>query len=91
MSEQITPYKTTVYEKAVIKFGVDTQIEKLIEEMGELQSALIRMKHNREHNVPEEFADVEIVMRQLRPVFNEGGEVDFWHGKKEERLIKRVG
>jgi len=75
-----------IYEKAVMKFGIDRQVDKLIEESSELVTALLHKRHNREHNVYEEFADLEIMMEQLRPVFNGGGSVDFWKKEKLERL-----
>lgn len=86
MSEQIT-----VYEKAVNKWGIDDQVYMLIEEMSELTKALLHKRRGREDNVPEEFADVEILMAQLRPVFNQEGLVDKWKELKLERLEERVG
>lgn len=92
--ESIEPYgdKTTVYKKAVIKFGVENQIKKLQQELTELLLALSYREEGRhDHNTTEEFADVEIVMEQLRPFFNKRESVDYWKGLKIDRLIKLVG
>lgn len=75
-----------IYEKTLYKFGVNRQIDKLIEEMGELTRALLKYKYNEINNVHEEFADVEVLLRQLRPVLNQNGDVDNWHKFKIERL-----
>jgi len=82
--------KIAVYQKAVIKWGVDAQIFKLLEEMSELSVELYHMKDNRQNNVAEEFADVEIVMEQLRDYFNQDGEIDQWKELKLKRLDKIV-
>lgn len=75
-----------IYEKTLHKFGVNRQIDKLIEEMGELTQALLKYKYNEINNVPEEFADVEVLFRQLKPLFNQNEEVDNWHKFKIEKL-----
>lgn len=77
-----------IYQKTLQKFGIDKQIDKLIEEMAELTVALMHYKEGRGNNVNEEFADVEIVMRQLRPVFNDNSEVDQFKKLKVERLVR---
>lgn len=91
MSEEQTEYNKSIYEKAVIKWGVDAQIDMLIEEMAELIVSLKHMKRGRIHNVPDEFADVEIVMEQLRPYFNKENVIDTQKALKIKRLEERVG
>lgn len=97
MSEATEEYKTdnktiTVYEKAIIKFGVDNQLKKLSQELLELGLALSHMEEGRhDHNVHEELADVRIMLRQIIPLFNDTGQVDYWHNLKTERLDKRIG
>ena len=80
----------TIYEKAIIKWGVDSQVWMLIEEMSELTTALLHKNRGRVDNVAEEFADVEILMKQLRPVFNINKEVDQWCLLKMNRLEERI-
>lgn len=77
-------------KKAVIKWGVDAQIDMMIEECSELITALQHFKRGRENNVAEELADVEIVLNQIRPFFNQEGEVDSWFYTKSKRLEDRV-
>ena len=62
----------TVYQKALTKFGVDSQVNKLIEEMAELIVALSHYKIGRVSNVAEELADVDIVLEQIKPLFDIG-------------------
>ena len=90
MTEEVVEYET-IYQQAVIKWGVDSQIEMLIEEMGELIVALQHAKRKRVNNVAEEIADVEICLRQIKPIFNKEKEVDKWHDLKIKRLSERVG
>jgi len=79
-----------IYEKTLIKFGTDRQIDKLIEEMAELTTALMHFKYGRENNVAEEFADVTIVMKQLKEFFNNDNAINNWVGIKIDRLSKKV-
>lgn len=79
----------TIYEQAIEKFGVEKQTDMLIEEMAELTQALL--KHRRKpssetsDNLHEEFADVQIMMSQIRTIINPD-EVDRWHQVKLDRL-----
>ena len=72
-----------IYEKALAKFGRESQLLKLIEETGELQRALSRVLNyyaasthsgeevfDAEENLCEEIADVEIVLNQVKLTFN---------------------
>lgn len=58
-----------IIKEAVQVFGSKHQIEKAIEECAELIVELQRLKTCRNNNVPEEIADVEIMMSQLRHCF----------------------
>lgn len=55
-----------ICQKAVNTFGEYAQIDMAIEEMAELTQALSKCKRDKEHNVEEEIADVEIMISQLR-------------------------
>lgn len=89
--ENIEPYGD-IYKKAIIHYGVANQLEKLSQELLELGLALSHMKEGRhDHNVEEELADVEIMLNQIKPLFNENNEVDKWKELKLERLEKMVG
>ena len=76
---------------AINHFGVEAQINKAVEEMGELITELSRRnlpRFDREH-VAEEVADALIMLEQLRIIF--GGErVDGYVAGKLERLEKTI-
>lgn len=56
----------TTHQRALNKLGVRVQEGKLIEEMAELMQAILKRWDGREHNVPEEIADVQIVLDQIK-------------------------
>lgn len=81
-----------IYEKAVIKFGKTPQLIMAMEEMSELIQALskdIRGKHN-ENNISEEIADVEIMLAQLKIIYQNDAEVKKWKTDKLFRLQARI-
>jgi len=72
---------------AINHFGVEHQIDKAIEEMGELITALARRRldRSRREDIAEEIADVIITANQLRIIY--GGElVDGLIDQKLSRL-----
>lgn len=87
--------KLEICAAAVKRFGPRDQILKAIEELAELQRALARysakwMDERSVADVHEEVADVEIMMAQLRLIFDET-EIDDWEDSKLERLAMMVG
>ena len=58
--------QTEICKKAVNTFGEYTQLDMVIEEMAELTQAISKLKRNKEHNVEEEVADVEIMLQQVK-------------------------
>ena len=82
--------KQTIYQRAVIKWGVDAQVDMLIEECGELIVALQHFKRGRVENVSEEIADVNICLRQITPIFDKNNSVEKWEDLKIERLERRI-
>lgn len=72
MFEKIEHEKETlICEKAIYTFGHAHQKLKIIEELGELQSAIARSLNDEKNNVEEEIADVEVVLAQARLMFDE--------------------
>ena len=55
---------------AIEKYGEKAQEEVAIEEMSELIQAICHKHRGREHNIAEEIADVEIMLRQLKLINN---------------------
>ena len=70
----------TCYE-AIATFGTTKQIDIAIEEMAELTQALIKFKRGKQHNVEEEIADVEIMIEQLKIIFDADKYERFKHDK----------
>jgi NTP pyrophosphatase (non-canonical NTP hydrolase) len=74
------------------KFGVDKQLDKLVEECAELIVAIQHYKEGRTHSldhVCEEMADVVVVIEQFRGIYGE--EIDRWIIQKITRLKARMG
>lgn len=75
-------------KNAVDVFGEQPQLIMAMEEMAELIQAIskyIRGKSN-EENIAEEIADVEIMLAQLRYIFNNSSKVDFYCTHKINKL-----
>ncbi len=80
--------KQKIYETAIATFGSEKQIIMLFEEMSELQKELC--KHfrgkTREDWISEEIADVEIMLEQIKLIFNIENEVQEMKEFKIDRL-----
>ncbi|MDD4439119.1 MAG: hypothetical protein PHS04_13975 [Tissierellia bacterium] len=83
-----------IYRRALEKFGVRAQIGMVFEEMSELQKELC--KHMRGKNniqeITEEIADVEIMIGQMKELFNIGQAVDEekeWKIRRLKKLLDR--
>lgn len=59
-----------ICNKAIHKFGYALQKIVAIEEMSELAQAISKSIRDKEHNVEEEIADVEIMLTQLKIMYN---------------------
>lgn len=73
--------------EAVAMFGATKQIDIAIEEMAELTQALSKFKRGKIHNVEEEIADVEIMIEQLKIIFN----ADKYERFKHDKLCRLKG
>lgn len=78
---------------AVKMWGKDKQLWKAAEEMGELTRALSRNNRGEDNadNIAEEIADVEIMLYQLKQIFDCEAATDKWREKKLVALLRRVG
>ena len=77
-----------IYQKALDKWGTNFQIIMVMEEMSELQKALIkhiRGKGNRS-DIIEELADVDIMLEQMKIAFNCAEDVMIVKSEKLSRL-----
>ena len=87
--------ESEIYVAAVKHFGVVQQKLKTIEELSELARALARdlpldAGEDAERNVQEEIADVEIMLNQMRLLYDPR-EIDDWKDSKLERLARMLG
>ncbi len=88
--------ETEVYQAAIMKWGKELQIEIAIEECAELIKALQKLKRCSDdtilgprRNVHEEIADVEIMIEQLKLIFNRQL-IEEYKIEKIERLKSRL-
>ena len=81
-----------IYKAAISLFGAEWQKKKLLEEMAELQEALIKFDGGRDtvEHVAEEIADVTIMLDQLRIIVGVNYLVERYIDKKCARLRDRV-
>lgn len=82
---------TDVYEQAVQEWGREAQIMMAIEECSELIKELTKLYRGDtvDQNVPEEVADVEIMMEQMRVLFGDKT-VETYKRRKLDRLESRL-
>lgn len=66
------------------------KVFKCIEECAELIQAINKKHRGRAHNIPEEIADVEICLEQLKIINNCVDEVENYKTAKMERLKARI-
>ena len=64
-------YDNSIHQKALHHYGAKSQINMLIEEMAELMQAISKERRCLEHNIPEEIADVQIVLDQIKLLYPE--------------------
>lgn len=82
---------TSEINKAAIEYyGAEVQENQCIEECAELIQAINKKHRGREHNIPEEIADVEICLEQLKMINNCADEVERYKTAKTERLKERI-
>lgn len=91
---KLTRRQDGILSQAIATYGADKQMEMMIEECAELIQALQKLKRKptdsgvKDH-VCEELADVEILVRQMRRIFD-GDRIDNWCEMKIDRLEDRL-
>ncbi len=80
-------------QKALSAYGSEAQITMVFEEMSELQKELCKRLRGRDNlqEIAEEIADVEIMLDQMKLLFNIGPLVELKRGEKVARLAERLG
>lgn len=89
---------TEILKRAIATYGAKEQCLKCIEEMSELTKALLKLRYCEkpyeiqilQDAVNEEMADVEIMLDQLRIIFDNEESIARWKEKKVERLERRL-
>ena len=78
--------------KIVECYGSDNQQDKAIEECSELIQAICKYKETLDHveNIVDEIADVEIMLNQLKIIFDCFGEVEDRIDFKINRQLERI-
>lgn len=92
-------WKKSIYQEVKEKYGVESQIDQTLEELGELIQALIKLRRTKNkspekhmeawENLHEEIADVENMLNQLKHMFD-GELVEKYRNKKLKRIKKRM-
>lgn len=81
--------KHEIYHKAIRNYGIYGQCDVCIEECSELIQAISKFKRGKNHNVEEEVADLEIMLEQMRIMFD-NKKIDDIKRKKINRLSRRL-
>lgn len=84
-----------IFKTAIETFGETNQLHMLLEEMSELQKEVCKAmrftKKMYRKKVAEEIADVEIMIEQVKMIFNVDEDVEGWRLDKTVRLAERLG
>ena len=85
--------KNEIYRQAISLWGYAMQMDLALEEMNELSIAILKFRRNpvyqKTEEIQQEIADVEIMMEQLRMIFNTKA-VSRAKSYKLRRLKKRI-
>lgn len=87
--------ETETFRKAIDEYGEANQLVVLFEEMSELQKEIcksIRFSRIKFRNqIAEELADTEIMLEQVKMIFDIDEDVEGWRLDKVVRLRERLG
>jgi len=93
-----------IYKKAVNTFGIDAQINLLVEELSELIFAIQKSKRNgnicgnpiteqekidRYNNICEEISDVQLMLNQMKYIYDKK-KINKYYKEKKKRLKRRL-
>lgn len=82
----------TVFQTAINKFGAYAQSMMLLEEMSELQKEICKSYRGADNaeQIAEEIADVEIMLAQIKMIYDVADEAARYRESKVKRLWKRL-
>ncbi len=94
-TERDAQRETDVFKAAIEEFGEAAQVTMVFEEMAELQKELCKWMRNGEsveatHHIAEEIADVEIMLDQMKLIFDCVGLSQGYRREKVARLAGRI-
>ena len=79
-----------ILKEAINIYGIENQENMCIEECAELIQAINKKHRGLKHNIPEEIADVEIMLEQLKIINRCRARVEEIKQKKLQRLSREV-
>ena len=79
-----------IFATAIATFGEKEQKIVAMEECSELIQAISHELRGRNQNIPEEIADVEICLAQLKQIYSCASEVERIKREKVQRLYERI-
>ena len=87
---QILQERFFIYNKMIEKYGQKDQMLIAVEECSELQKAILKFLRGRcnQIEIAEEMADVEIMLEQLKIMFNNKEEIEYFKKQKIMRTSK---
>lgn len=80
-----------ILNRAIEHYGAENQENMCIEECAELIQAINKKHRSEPHNIPEEIADVEIMLEQLKIINCCRADVNTIKTQKILRLKERLG
>ena len=91
-STDSTPDGDEICRAALDTFGKSSQVQVAIEEMSELTKELCKNGRGQENttHIAEEIADVEVMLCQMKMLFDCAGQVETFRRYKLERLVGRI-
>ena len=84
--------RCVIYDRALDAYGPDVQLTVALEELSEAQKEICKMLRGMGDltNLAEEIADAEIMLEQVKNLFNLEDRVDEMAEKKLNRLLLRI-
>lgn len=80
-----------VLREAILHYGATAQENMCIEECAELIQAINKKHRGKRHNIPEEIADVEIMLAQMKIINCCAHDVERIKVEKIKRLAEGIG
>lgn len=80
-----------ILREAILHYGATAQEDLCMEECAELIQAINKKHRGKRHNIPEEIADVEIMLEQVKIINCCAHDVERIKGEKIKRLAERIG